>query len=472
MSISPIEIHTRRLSIACGGRVLSTRSKALVVFACCLVRRQGAQPGAPWVGIEELRASLPSVHAKQMQRFVDALATIGFPIKYESKTHGRYRLTAPLERVRFDVDDSALDEFIGLPDKPLLAKSTGRGKQKTATFLDESDSLYTSLSRLNLADLQYHDGNLDQGSDHAFEIWRREMEKAPPGLRAIAMLKFAWVCRRLQRYGETQTALRRLQKMARNGEIAGNSLELRGQLWLAMLRYDQGRVAEGRAIVGKLDIGNCNDDCTMGEYYNLMGLFTDHDLRTGAELESAAFNALLMRGAGYFSQAVMRMARINDYQTMQRICLNLGNLYLHAYRAQIPVPQRERLLDQGLRWVIQCKNICNKFGVGMSSVRSDIVLVRGALDGALKLDALNRLSEDMFKNFVDLEHLTQNTLRGSIRIGNQLEQAGALGLLAKLAERKGDESGAENYRQQAKEIFRKLNRPDLVRQLKLDCSEL
>jgi hypothetical protein len=210
----------------------------------------------------------------------------------------------------------------------------------------------------------------------------------------------------------------------------------------------------------------------MGEYYNLLGLFADHDLRTGAGLESAAFSVLLMRGADYFSQALMRMARINDYQTMQRVCLNLGNLYLHAYRAQIPVPQRERLLDQGLRWVIQCKTICNKFGVGMSSVRSDIVLVRGALDGALELDALNRLSDDMFKNFVNLEHLAQNTLRGSIRIGNQLEQAATLGILAKLAERSDDMDSAGNYRQQAKEIFRKLNRPDLIRQLKLDCSEL
>ena len=90
------EIHTHGpLSITCGARVLATRSRSLVVFACCLARKQLAQPAAPWVGIEELRARLPSVHAKQMQRFVDALATIGFPIKYESKTHGRYRLTAP-----------------------------------------------------------------------------------------------------------------------------------------------------------------------------------------------------------------------------------------------------------------------------------------------------------------------------------------------------------------------------------------
>jgi hypothetical protein len=72
----------------------------------------------------------------------------------------------------------------------------------------------------------------------------------------------------------------------------------------------------------------------------------------------------------------------------------------------------------------------------------------------------------------DLQTSWRPFFRGQFRIGNRLEQAATLGILAKLAERRDDMDSAENYQQQAREIFRMLKRPDLIRQLKLDCSEL
>lgn len=442
-----------------------------MVFACCLARKQRAQPNAPWIGIEELRESLPSVHGKQMQRFIDALADIQFPIEYESKTRGRYRLAVPVDLVRFDVDENGLEKFIGARAKP----SVGGGIE-TTTLAGESDLLLASLGRINLADSQYHDGNLDNGANPAHEIWRWEIETAQPAFKAIALLKFARVCRRLHRYGEAQEALRGLRKMVRSGEIARGTLEHKAQLSLAMLRYDQGRVDETRAIVEKLDMRACTDDCALGEYYNLMGLLAGHELRaccqaaidSGIPPEPDVLPALLEIAAHYYCQALTIIVGTNDYQAMQSTCFNLGNIYLCAYRAQLPMPERGRLLDQGIRWVAQCEFICSKFGVGMDSVWSRIVLLKAALDGGLKLGDLNRLTDGKFKNHVDLDDMALTTLVETARIGNRLEQASTLAILAELARRKGDVGSVGNYRQQALEIYRKLNRPDLIRQLKSD----
>jgi len=475
ISASPIiQIRTGRLSIANGLRVLSTRSRALLVFACCLVRKQRIQPNAPWVGIEELRGSLPSVHGKQMQRFVDALTEIQFPIEYESKTRGRYRLAVPAEQVLFDVDENGLEKFIGARALPSVVASAGKTLPS-----GESDLLLASLGRISLADSQYHDGNLDNGSNHAYEIWRREAETAQPEFKAIALLKFARVCRRLHRYNEAQAALRSLCKMVRSGEVARSTLEYKAQLCLAMLRYDQGRIDEARAITEKLDMRACADDSALGEYYNLMGLLAGYDMRTRHQAaidscvppEADELPALLEIAAHYYRQALTMIASTNDYQAMQSTCFNLGNIYLHAYRAQFPMPDREGLLDQGIRWVAQCEFICSKFGVGMDSVWGRIVLLKAALDGGLGLGDLNRLTDGMFKNYIDLDDMALAVLVETARVGNRLEQAATLMILAEIARRKGDVNGVGNYRQQALEIYRKLSRADLIRQLKKDFPE-
>lgn len=109
-----LKVHTGTLSVTCNELMLTTRSRALLLFVGALVRQKRDWPNTPWIGIDALREALPSVHGKQMQRFVDALAEIRFPISYESKTRGRYCLDMPAEQVYFDVDDSALDAFMGV----------------------------------------------------------------------------------------------------------------------------------------------------------------------------------------------------------------------------------------------------------------------------------------------------------------------------------------------------------------------
>lgn len=327
-----------------------------------------------------------------------------------------------------------------------------------------------------LADLQYHDGNLDHGTDHAYDLWRKQAETASAELKAIALLKLARVCRRLQRYGEAQEALRRLRRMVRNGTIANEILLIKAQLCLAMLRYEQGRFDEARAIVEKLDIRRCADDAALGEFYNLMGLLAGCDLRRYYEQrlssdstpDAEALSALLNICARYYRQALTMMASNNDYQALQCTCFNLGNLYLYAYRTKLPLAARAELLSQGIGWIVKCEFICSKFGVGMDSAWSKIVLLKAALDAGLRLGDLNRLTENLFRGQIDLEHVAQNTLAETVRIGSLAEQGATLEILAELARARSDLKSVKNYRDQALATYRTLNRPDLIRQLKRD----
>lgn len=488
LAIPDIRINVRQLTIVCDGVVLPTRSRALMVFVCCLVRQKRSQPNAPWIGIDVLRAFLPSVHGRQMQRFIDALDTICFPICYETKTAGRYCLDASAALVRFDIDDLAIDAFIDAPGKGRAAspratsikeraagagRSDGAGALTSFKLNDENDDLLTSLARISLADAQFHDGNLDSGNDHAYELWRRLIETAEPEIKATALLRLARVCRRLQRYGEAQEALRKLQKMVRCGEIGSGALEYKSRLCLAMLRYEQGRVDDARAIVGKLDMAVCSDDSTLGEYYNLMGLLADDALRAqhqaalDRQLAPAptVLPALLEIAAKFFKQALTLIVRTNDYQSLQRTCFNFGHLYIRAHWFAFPMPNRERLLDRGVRWIAQSEFISNKFGVGMDSLWSRIVLLRSALDGGLDLNDLNSRCGGMFKNHGDLESMAQATREETVRVGNRLEEGSALAILAEIARRKGDAVGGATFQQQALDLYRKLNRPDLARAL-------
>lgn len=84
----------------------------------------------------------------------------------------------------------------------------------------------------------------------------------------------------------------------------------------------------------------------------------------------------------------------------------------------------------------------------------------------LTLADLSRLTNGLYKNFIDLEALAQSTLQEANRVGNGHEQASVLTVLASLAKDKGANDQFAQCYQKALEIYRKLNRPDLCRQLK------
>ena len=127
-----------------------------------------------------------------------------------------------------------------------------------------------------------------------------------------------------------------------------------------------------------------------------------------------------------------------------------------------------QLVAFGIRWIAQSEFICHKFGVGMDSAWNRIILLKAALDAGLEMTELNVLSGGLFRHHVDLESLAHATLNEARRIGNQIECASTLELLAELARRKGDECNTVDLRQQAQEIYRKLNRADLIRRLKTE----
>lgn len=472
-----LQINLSRSSITYDRRVLRTRSRALLVFVGCLLKQKRLQPDTPWIGIDVLRRHLPSVHGKQMQRFVDALEKIGFPIVYESKTRGRYRLEIAAARVTSDLDAAGLDAFIGTADENPVTRPRGATLAQAANSLDEQNaSLLNAIARSSLADAQFQDGNLDNDNDHAYDIWRRLIETLEPESKATALLKFSRVCRRLHRYVEAQEALRRLLRMIRSGVVATGSLEYRAQLSLAVLRYEQGRVNEARAIVNKFGIEACADDSVRGKYYNLKGLLACHAMRAWhqAALDSDAppspheLVAMLESASTCYRRALEYTARANDYQALQHICFNFGNLYIRAHRFRSPALEPRQLVVCGIHWIAQSEFICNKFGVGMDSVWNRIILLKAALDAELDMNDVITLSGGLFRQHADLESLAQATLKETMRIGNRIECASTLEVLAELARRKCDEATTANLRKQAHDIYRKLNRADLIRRLKTE----
>lgn len=473
----PVEILTRQNAIISDQRRLDTRSKGVVAFTCLLLWKKRTQPGSAWVGIEELRTVLPSVHGRQLQRHIDALAGIDFPVEYESKTRGRYRLTLPAEQVRVDVDENALAAFIGLRAERAPAR-----KQPAATGMFPGDladnrRLLDSFSRLNLADSQYHDGSLGADANQAYHLYLRESESAPPELRAIALLRLARTCRRLSRHDEAMAALRRMEKLLRDSGTQPAGLEMKLQLCRAMAHFDQGRIVQAAAIAAKLDMRACADASTLGEYHNLMGLLAHRELRARRSTpanpapEQEAYSALLEIAAHHFRLSLTHHIGVSDYQAMQATSFNLGNLFLFAWMERLPEREDEPFLELGVKWVAQCEFICNKFGVGMDSVWSRIVLIKTALQSNLGLDSLNGLTGGLFRNHAGLEDLAWATLTEIEVIGNRMEQAELQGLLAQLALARGDAVQAKTCRERALALYNEMKRPDLIQAMKRDFPE-
>lgn len=214
MTVS-VEILTRSNTIVCGDHRFSTRSKGIIAFVCLLLWKKRIQPESAWVGIYELSHILPTTYGRQMLRYIDTLADIGFPMEYESKTRGRYRLALPPEQVKVDVDEDVLERIIGIaPGASTAAPFALAGGRDN---LPESLRILESFSKLNLAQLQFYDGNLGGEANHAYHLFLCESETAPPGWRGIALLQLAKTSCRLNRYDEALAALLRLSKLLRGG---------------------------------------------------------------------------------------------------------------------------------------------------------------------------------------------------------------------------------------------------------------
>lgn len=479
-----VEISTKKNAISVNGNLLLTRSRSLIVFICVLLAKKRSNIDIFSVTIAELRSNLPSVHGKQMQRFIDALANIAFPIGFESKTRGRYWLTAPLDQVQIDIGDAELMAFVSerkdvnphaVQFTESFSPATSRERRlMPRVVMNLDDSALTSIGRLVLADLQFHDGNLDNDIDHAYDILRKEVKSATPEFKAIALLKLATVCLRLNRYTEAQESLRGLRAMVHSGEVAAGNFDHQIKLQMAMLRFVQGRVTEAQAIFETVDLIAFSDDWLKCQHCRLAGLLLWHKTVTAYQKESriappedtGPVMDALADVVALHQRSLQLSMNINNYDAMQRSCLDIGNVHLDAYRLAFSIPDQDRFLEQGINWVTQCEFICSKFGIGMSSVKSKILLMSVAVDSDLKMCNLNQRTDGLFKNFANFDVMADFTLGEARRIGNTFEQAAVLTILATLASAKGDVQNCAQFQQQAMDIYKKQNRPDMCRQLK------
>lgn len=475
-----VEIHTKSNAIICNGRRLATRSKGLLAFVCLLLWEKRARPEAAWVGMSELRQLLPATYGRQMLRFIDKLDGIDFPLEYESKTRGRYRLALPAEQVTVDVNEAMLERFLGIAAGAPLAPTGSLG-------LEESLNLLESFARMNQAQSQFYDGNMGKEADHAYHLFLCESETAPQEWRGLALLQLAKTCRCLNRYDEALAALRRLDALLRGGAC---SLTIKAALCKALVYIDQGRIALAVNLVKKLDMSDCTDASTQGEYYNFMGMLVYHEI-CQCRVEVAKISApdgpnvyatptaitpptdpgvytpLLELAAHYYRRSLALHAVVENYQAMQGICFNLGNLYLYAWAEGLGVQRDEQVLELGLKWVGQCEFICHKFGVGMDSVRSRIALLTAAMQSGLNMAQLNAHTANLFRHHATLEDLARATLAEAQAIGNRLEQAQLHAILMRLALQRDDYPEAAACRENVLEIYRELKRPDLARPFKV-----
>ena len=104
----------------------------------------------------------------------------------------------------------------------------------------------------------------------------------------------------------------------------------------------------------------------------------------------------------------------------------------------------------------------------MDSAWNRIILLKAALDADFDINEVNALSGGLFRHHADLESLARSTLNEATRIGNRIECASTLEILAEIARRKGDEATTQDLRHQAQDIYRKLNRTDLIHRLKTE----
>jgi hypothetical protein len=102
----------------------------------------------------------------------------------------------------------------------------------------------------------------------------------------------------------------------------------------------------------------------------------------------------------------------------------------------------------------------------MDSVMSKILLMSVAVDSGLTMIDLNRKTAGFYRAFANLDAMADFAFNEAQRIGNSLEQASVLTIMCSLAESRGDIAIAAQCQQQAMDIYKKQNRPDMCRQLR------
>ena len=258
----------------------------------------------------------------------------------------------------------------------------------------------------------------------------------------------------------------------------------------ALVYFDQGRIGLAVNLVAKLEMASCTDPSTLGEYYNLKGLLVYREIIQcrqdvakvaapgGPDVYTSplpipppadpdAYTPLLEIATHYYHQSLMHHARVGDHHALQGTCFNLGNLFLYAWSKGLALPQGEQSLELGMKWVVQCEFICHKFGVGMDSVRSRILLLKIAMQSGFDMARLNEHTGDLFRNHASLEEMARATLAQAQAIGNRLEQAELYAILLRLALQRGDYHEAAACREKVLEAYRELKRPDLARPFKV-----
>lgn len=455
-----LQISLRQRRIAWGEAVLSSRSQRLIHFVAYLAWRFCVNGKPEWVSVDTLAAITHFDHPRQFQRYMDTLQTAGMEavVEYQTKTCGPWRLGTNVKQVAFDLSGTELDVLFPSLDAP------------SDSAIDD-EWLFAIVNQLSIADACFHNGYLADSRRYAeslLDSWNNITTDI--ATQVLLQLHIARSCVRATQFDAAASALAAADNILQNNpEKTRIDLQIKVKLAWAKLHFDQGQFLRATAILQQLPIRDCHDSHTLAHYHNLAGLAAHRSLRmdtdAGKSLTDEEVKARINESLNHYRFSVVSYLLIGDYNGVQAVCFNIGNLLACDGLRQLPL-KPPCPPEQVIRWFILSETICNKQSVGGDSIWALLMALKTALNHEMPLSHLQEISAGLFAGFTDYLAAGQWICEEARRIGNQLEIAESLELLARIEAVYGNPRDATAHAKQALSNADAIGRKDIAGEIK------
>lgn len=361
--------------------------------------------------------------------------------------------------VSFDLQDDELKKIFPQND----AKKIG------LHFND--DVLFEMAKKLAEADACFHNGQLLESISLASSIPSVQVDRAEDvELQVLLQLRIARACGRSTMYDEALSALGVATQLLKRQSMFFHDLNVKVELARAKIFFDRGFLQQASAILESLPMHDCRDMHTLAQYHNLAGLFIHRRLRmdreSGVVFSSEMLTEWLYSSLAHYQRGLVSHLFLNDYHGVQASCFNIGNLFAFIHKQHLLPEKNIPTLEQAIHWLSLSEVICNKQGVGGESVWAMLVLVDIGISNSIPLEKLKEMTANLFQQFSSYLHIAKRLYVEAENIGNRLEIAESLQMLARLFAQEGDMASARDNAEKAMDLYLELGRKDMVCDLK------
>lgn len=410
--------HTRRLCLQAGDKEIVTRSEAPFRFLALLWWCASYRPEASWVTLKEVGRVLEvATHRRQMARVLAFFERAGVRlVDFETRTTGRYRLACAPDEIEFDLSDEELRRYLR------LESDAGEAEARTPAAI-EPGVLLGALEKILAADSLFHDGNLAQADQMLSDVPRAPVADTPWG--GTLLCRQAAVALRRGDHERLRELAGVLRDDQRQGVPTDPLALLTAQLLAAKAHYDKGNLEEAERLLASLDIARCQDRFVLGRYHNLRGLVNFRRWRRGLGRDTPPpqVEAGIQDALAHYGAALNLQVAICDYQGVQAASFNLANALLTPATLGIAHPVSLSWLEQGLKALGICRQVCAHFMVGLDSAWGHVLFLETALATRRDFCELNQLTSGIFGNLETLDEAFSHTREMAVKIGNPNEIA-------------------------------------------------